>query len=197
MFIYMLRAIFFDFYGVWVPDQFNQLISDTAKYEPGIADELQRFTEQYYVGHINLEGLVNNIKLKLNKPGLVVSDFELHESSISSEAIKFIQYLHGHFVKVGILAKLGQREYEILHNLDTQYKLFENITSTYNLKLPLLTKEVFVEAFNKIGEPRDSCIIVTGNTEYAEYAKKLGITILLYEGFPKLRNAMIKLLESG
>lgn len=196
MFNYMLRAIFFDFYGVWVPDLFMDIILDTKRSDEELSQELQKLLNQYYVGLTSLENLVGSFKVRLNRPDLDVASFELQESHISPEAIQFIQFLHSHFIKVGILASVGQPESKLLHTLDSKYMLFENITDTYTLGSQLLTKEVFVEAFRGIGEPRDSCLIVTGNDAYQKFAEKFGIKTLRYSGFPNLKTIVANILEA-
>lgn len=191
---YMLRAIFFDFYGVWVPDRFDDLITKTASSNENMAAQLREILHAYYIGLIDLDILTSSFKLKLDQPDLDLSNFKLEAAHISPDAIKFIQYLHSHFIKVGILASLGAGEHKILSDLDVKYKLFENITDTYSLGLPLLSKEVFIQALRGIGEPKDSCTIVTGHQDFAEFAKTLGINTISYAGFPSLTQTITKLL---
>src|SRR5690606_18850604 len=94
--------------------------------------------------------------------------FTLQESDISPEVAAFMRELHGHFVKLGVLANLGAQEYKLLTDFNTHNQVFEVIASplAFGLKLPLLSKEVFAKALQAIGEPPRSCLVVTGNQDY-------------------------------
>ena len=106
--------------------------------------------------------------------------------------------LHGHFVKLGVLANLGQQEFKLLTDLNAHTQLFEVITGPLPLQMqaPLLSQDVFAAALQAIGEPPRSCLVVTGNPAYLSFAESLGITALPFEGFPKLQQTLEQLLTS-
>ena len=68
-------------------------------------------------------------------------------------------------------------------------QLFEAIVSPYSLGLnvPLLSQQVFAAALQAIGEPPQSCLVITGNDSYKKFAEDLGIATMQFEGLPKLR----------
>ncbi len=191
----MLRGIFFDFYGVWAPDRFAESIAIAERANPALANEFREIVDKYFLGLIDLEFLTTNFRMKLGNPNIDVASFAPREADLLEGAVKFIQYLHTHFVKVGILANLGRLEYDLLRKLDSKFKLFESITGSCSLSTPLLNREVFVKAFQTIGEPKDACLIVTANEPYLKFAASLGIKTLKYEGFPKLSTSVEQLLQ--
>ncbi len=194
----MIRAIFFDFYGVWTPDIFSQYLAMAQESGPKVAGELEAIVGRYFQGEFTSEYVADNFRFKLSRPDIDTNQFTLRETDISPALTDFMRNLHGHFVKLGVLANLGMQENELLTNFNTHNQLFEVIAGPFPLKLkaPLLSQEVFAAALQAIGEPPRSCLVITGNTAYQQFAESLGITTLLFEGFPKLQQTLEQLLAS-
>jgi hypothetical protein len=123
----------------------------------------------------------------------------LNESSISPTIVDFIRNLHGHFVKIGILANLGNQEYELLKTFNEHNQLFEAIASPLSLQLedPLFSQAVFSKAIDGIGESNDSCLLVSGNPYFLDFAKTQGMSTLQFEGLTKLQQDLNLMLTQG
>jgi FMN phosphatase YigB (HAD superfamily) len=188
----VIRAIFFDFYGVWLPDIFSEYLAQAQQRGPVVAGELEAVVSKYFQGEVSPTDVADNFRFKLSRPDIDTSQFILRESDISPAVADFMRNLHGHFVKLGILANLGVQEYELLTSFNNHNQLFEVITGPLSLQLknPLLSQDVFVQALQAIGEPPRSCLIVTGSEAYRQFAESLGISTLPFEGFPKLRQTL-------
>lgn len=188
----VIRAIFFDFYGVWLPDIFSEYLAQAQQRGPVVASELEAVVNKYFQGEASPTDVADNFRFKLSRPDIDTSQFTLQESDISPAVADFMRNLHGHFVKLGILANLGVQEYELLTSFNDHNQLFEVITGPLplQLKTPLLSQEVFVQALQAIGEPPRSCLVITGNEAYRQFAESLGIATLQFEGLPKLRQTL-------
>ena len=55
----MIRAIFFDFYSVWVPDIIAEYLAQAQQQGPQVAGELEHTVEQYFQGAITPEVLAD------------------------------------------------------------------------------------------------------------------------------------------
>jgi FMN phosphatase YigB (HAD superfamily) len=194
----VVRAIFFDFYGVWTPDIFSQYLALAQQQGPKVAGELEYIVNQYFHGKVDVEYVADSFRFKLSRPEIDSSQFVLSEAAIFPAIVDFMRNLHGHFVKLGILANLGTQEYELLNSFNQHNQVFEVIAGPLPLKLaaPLLSNEVFAKALQAIGEPPRSCLVVTANLAYQEFARGLGIATIAYEGFPQLRQTLEQTLAA-
>ncbi len=192
----MIRAIFFDFYSVWTPDKFSFYLAAAEQNGPEVYKELYDLVEQYYHGEVAIDYVTESFRVKLGHPDIGINQFKLQESDISPQIIDFMRNLHGHFVKLGVLANMGLQEYELLSNFNVHNQVFEVITGPLPLKLkaPLLSKEVFAQALQAIGEPPKSCLIISGNVPYLEFATSLGIGVLQFGGLPALQQTLDQML---
>jgi FMN phosphatase YigB (HAD superfamily) len=194
----MIRAIFFDFYSVWVPDRFSEYLEQARQQNPAGADALQAVIDRYFLGQASPAEVAAQAAASLDRPDITGDQFMLEESDISPVVADFMRNLHGHFVKLGVLANLGVQEYEILKSFNEHTQLFEVIAGPLPLQLaqPLLSQEVFAQALQAIGEPPRSCLVVTGNPAYRQFAEGLGIATLDFEGLPKLQQTLEEKLSS-
>lgn len=194
----VIRAIFFDFYGVWTPDTFSEYLALAQQQGPKVAGELEFVVNQYFHGEVSTSYVADYFRFKLSRPDIDTSQFVLRETDISPAVTDFMRNLHGHFVKLGVLANLGVQEYELLTNFNNHNQLFEVITGplALRLKAPLLSQEVFAQALQLIGEPPRSCLVITGNLAYQAFAESLGIATLQFSGLPDLQATLEQLLAS-
>lgn len=193
----MIRAIFFDFYGVWTPDVFAEHLAEAQQFGPAVVNELTGVVERYFLGQATPEQVADAFRFKLSRPDIDTAQFTLRETDIYPAIVDFMRGLHGHFVKLGILAELGPQEFRLLNDFNQQNQVFEAIASPLSLQLPmpLLSNEVFDAALRTIGEPTRSCMVVTANPAYLQFAQNLGIGSLVYQGFPKLQQDLQQILS--
>jgi FMN phosphatase YigB (HAD superfamily) len=193
----VIRAIFFDFYGVWTPDVFAEHLAEAQQLGPAVVSELEGTVERYFRGQIGPEQVADAFRFKLSRPDIDTAQFTLRENDIYPGIVDFMRGLHGHFVKLGILANLGTQEFQLLNDFNQQNQVFEAIASPLSLQLPspLLSNEVFDAALRAIGEPTRSCMVVTANPDYLQFAQTLGVGTLAYQGFPKLQQDLQQVLS--
>jgi len=194
----VIRAVFFDFYGVWTPDVFAQYLQLAEQYGTEVAGPLNVLVSKYFHGMSTPEEVANTFRFKLSRPEIDAAEFTLNENSISPALIDFMRSLHGHFLKLGVLANLGTQEYALLSGLNNRYQLFEVIAGPlpFTIGEPLLSQSVFAMALQQIGEPPRNCLVVSGNPAYRQFAASLGMTALPFEGFPRLRESLEQLLAN-
>jgi FMN phosphatase YigB (HAD superfamily) len=194
----MVRAIFFDFYGVWLPDIFTQYLTEAQQQGPQVAGELAALVDRYFHGEVDVSYVADGFRYKLSRADIDVDQFTLSEADISPAVTDFMRNLHGHFVKLGVLANLGTQEYDLLTSFNTHNQVFEAIVGPLSLQsgAPLLSQEVFAQALQAIGEPPRSCLVVSGNPAYLAFAESLGISTVPFGGFPELQQNLEQLLSS-
>ena len=107
-----------------------------------------------------------------------------------------MRFLHGHFVKLGVLGNLGVMELELLHKFNATQQLFEIIVCPISLGVssPLVSKEVFNKALHLIGESPSSCIVASGHDDYLKFATSLGMIPVKYEGMDSLSRTLDQLI---
>lgn len=194
----MIRAVLFDFYGVWLPDIFNNYLGEAQQSGPQAVSELEQVVSQYFHGLTDIQEVAGKFRFKMSRLDIEASQFLLDERSISPAIVDFMRELHGHFVKLGVLANLGNQELKILNSFNERNQVFEVIAAplAFHSDKPLLSNEVFAQALQAIGEPPNNCLVVTGNANYQAFASSLGMTVLPFQGFPKLRQELDQLLSS-
>lgn len=143
------------------------------------------------------EYMANTFKFKLDMPDIEPNVFELRETDISQGLIDFIRDLHGHFLKLGVFANLGQQEYTLLQNINAKYQLFEVITGPIKLGSSLLSQEAFAGALRAIGEPPETCLLVTGDPQFGSLAASFGLQTLRFQGFGNLKESLSQLLATN
>lgn len=194
----MVRAVFFDFYSVWAPDKFNELVDLAAQQGEGLDWWAKDVLEKYFHGESEIHDVTQAFRYKLSRMDITDSDYLLPPGSVSSGLTDFLRNLHAHFVKVGVLANLGKQEYELLKRFNEQNELLEVIAGPLPLGLPttLLSEDVFSAALNAIGEPPEASLVVSGNAEYLNFAANFGMQTIPFEGFPKLQQDLLALIDS-
>lgn len=194
----MIRAVFFDFYTVWTPDKLSYYLAIAQQSSPEVYKEMSDLVESYYHGKVDVVRMADMFRAKLGRSDIGPEQFQLNESSVSPQIVEFMRNLHGHFLKLGILANLGMQEYQLLNNFNQQNQVLEVIASplTFQSEKPLLSKEVFAQALQIIGEPLASCVYVSGNPAVLEFANSLGMSTIQFEGFPELQRALDQMVAS-
>lgn len=184
----MYRAIIFDFYSVWGPDRLSTYTQQLAAIDQAAGETFTAQVASYYAGMSEIQELIDSLSFKFRTLGQTIdpADLLLPQSAIAPQAIQFIQSLHGHFLKVGIVANLGRQERSILENLQQQLDLFDTITSVDSPDETLLSQVVFARGLYAIGEPPESCLAISGHDEYLQFASTMGLATMRFEGFPKL-----------
>jgi len=193
----MIRAVLFDFYSVWTPDKISYYLAVSQLVGPEIYKEMSDLVDQYYHGQVDIDQISDSFRVKLGHPDISVNQFKLSEKNISPQIVEFMRNLHEHFLKIGILANLGNQEYGLLHDFNEHNQLFEVIASPLSFKVsrPLLSKEVFAQALQTIGEPLDNCIYVSGNKDYLSFAELLGMKTIQFEGYKTLKTYIDNMVE--
>lgn len=195
----MIRAIFFDFYSVWTPDKISYYLATAEQIGPSVHKDLTDLVEQYYHGKVDITVVADSFKTRLGHDDISMSQFRLEEQDISPQIVKFMQNLHGHFFKIGILANLGKQEIDLLNNFNEHNQVFEVIASpmSFQVDQPLLSQEVFIKSLQAIGEPVTSTLYVSGNLYNIEFAASQGINVLQFEGLSKLQQYIDNLIANG
>ncbi len=184
----MIRAIFFDFYSVWTPDRFQEYLLYAQPLGEKEYKALAEIVNKYYLGEVDLDYLTDVFRYKLGRRDIDKTSLTLHESDISPKVINLMRGLHGHFLKLGVLANLGTMELNVLQHFNATQALFEVIISplSLGLKTPLLSQQVFTKALQAIGEPPSSCLVVSGHDDYLSFASSHGMQTLRFTSFDQL-----------
>lgn len=195
----MYRAVLFDFYSVWGPDRLVEYHRQLSELDAAAGETVAQQIQQYYAGLSDMQEIVDSLRFKFKVLGKAVepTDLLMGEENISPQIIQFIQYLHGHFLKVGVLANLGKQERQILEAIHQKYDLFDTITSVDSPDMSLLSQATFSRALYDIGEPPESCVVVSGHQDYLVFAASVGMGIIKFEGFPSLQANIDQVINSS
>jgi FMN phosphatase YigB (HAD superfamily) len=188
----MIRAIFFDFYSVWTPDKFQDYLSYAQPLGAQECATLADLVGKYYLGEVKLDYLADVFRYKLNRADIDAVSLTLRQSDISPTVANFMRGLHGHFLKLGVLANLGVMELGLLTEFNSSQSLFEAILSplSLGLKTPLLSQQVFSKALEAISETPPSCLVVSGHDDYLAYASKYGMQTIKFVGLQQLTQSL-------
>ena len=194
----MVRAIFFDFYSVWLPDTLQELLDQATALGPEERAVLAQLVDHYYHGVVGMGKVADTFRYKLQRTEIDENVLTLRERDISPNMISFMRALHGHFVKLGILGNLGTTEWNLLKTFNTRESLFEVIVCPISLGVgaPLLSREVFDRTLKLVNEVPADCIAVSGNNDYLRFASTLGMVPVKYDTLPNLMQRLAQLLSN-
>jgi len=192
----MIRVIFFDFYSVWTPDTFQEYLNSAQSLGAQEHTALADLVGKYYIGEASLDDVADVFRYKLGRMEIDKDSLTLHESNISPNVVSLMRSLHGHFLKLGVLANLGTMELGLLTGFNASQSLFEAILSplSLGLKAPLLSQEVFTKALQAVGEPPASCLVVSGHDDYLAFASSYGMQTIKFVGLGQLMQSLEALL---
>ena len=192
----MVRAIFFDFYSVWLPDTIQGLLNEVLAADPADNAEMAKMVDHYYHGTVSNTKLAEAFRFKLQRSDIDDNSLTLNESSISPHVTEFMRNLHGHFVKLGVLANLGSMELELLQKFNAKQQLFEVIVGPLSLgsSQQLLSTEVFNKTLQLVGEKAANCVVVSGHDDYLQFASSLGMVPVKFDGMTNLSMTLEQIL---
>ncbi len=192
----MVRAIFFDFYSVWLPDTIQGLLNEVLAADPSDSAGMVKMVDHYYHGTVGIQKLAEAFRFKLQRSDIDEATLTLNESSISPHVTEFMRGLHGHFVKLGVLANLGSMELELLQKFNAKQQLFEVIVGPLSLgsSQQLLSTEVFNKTLQLVGEQPASSLVVSGHDDYLQFAASLGMVPVKFDGMANLSQTIEQLL---
>lgn len=195
----MIRAVLFDFYGVWAPDILSDYLVEAKVRGWDAEEELRKQVQQYFQGKTGPNEIAEAFRYNLRRPDIANDQFTLHEEAVYPAIVTLMRGLHSHFLKVGILANLGVQEYKLLSDFNAHNQVFEVIGGplAFQMDKPLLSQEIFARALQTIGEPPQSTLVVSSNQEYLDFARNLGIVTLPYQGYDKLLPALEEALKEA
>lgn len=192
----MVRAIFFDFYGVWTPDPFIPAFRQALQQYPDSLPQIHEILQKYYLGHGDAEFIASSLRFKFNMPDADAKQFTLPNAEVAPALIEFFHALHAHFLKVGVLGNIGQQELEFLQKFNDKNQLLETITGPVTTGAPLLSEETLVTGLQEIGEPPENCLVVTNDPEYQQTAQEWGMMVLPFTGLGNLWQEIQRLLSA-
>lgn len=194
----MVRAIFFDFYSVWAPDTIGILLEDAKSLGTNEYANLETMVDHYYHGGVGSDNLAHSLKWKLGRSDVNEDTLKLRASGSLPDVINYMRSLHGHFLKLAIVANLGTSELDFLTEFNTAQSLFEAIVSPLSLGSgePLLSREVFDPALKAIGEQPNTCIAVSGHDDYLTFAAGLGMQTVKFENMAQFEQTLTQLLQN-
>ncbi len=193
----MIRAVLFDFYGVWTPDIFGKLATLAAEKDPSLLPELKEVEKKYFLGLSGIEATINSCRRVLKQLAPPVELFNLDTQAITTQLVEATHFLHSHFLKVSMMADVGWREYELLKDLNKKHQLFEAITVSLDMGESILNKGAFVQALQAIGEPPASCLVITNNETYQQVAESYGLRVLGFDDVPTFAQEVAQLIEAN
>jgi FMN phosphatase YigB (HAD superfamily) len=192
----MVKAILFDFYGVWARDKIQAVLDESEALGAPETATMAELVKRYYHGELNFAELIYFLSIELRITNLDEATLSVSESDIPPALISLARNLHSHFVKIGILANLGLTELTLLERFNSRQSLFEAVLSPLSLsvKHPLLSNEVFTKAVRSIDEVPGSCLVVSGHDDYLSFASNFGMHAIRFTGIAQLAETLEDLL---
>ncbi len=190
----MIRAVIFDFYGVVVPDIFSDFIRKVSENSDVDDNKLKEQVNKYYLGLENFDYITNALEYISATQDFPKDYFRLLPEDISPNFIKLVKKLHLHFLKVAIVGNMGSQAYEMLTNFDKDAHEFDLIASPSLYGEDLLSEQFFISALNELGAPLDSCLLISNNQAYLNFATKIKMQTRELLDFDSLNDYVEKLV---
>ncbi len=179
----MIRAVIFDFYSVVIPDVFENFEKELLSKDEQSASKIQKQLDDYFMGLSTFEYLTGALEYISGNEKSLTENFKLFESDIPEIFIKLVEALHMHFLKVSIIANIGEQEISLLSNFNEQLKEFDLIAGPSTYGDPLLSESFFKAALKDLGEPPQNCLLISGHQDYLNFAKQISMNVYRFIDF--------------
>lgn len=193
----MIRAVIFDFYSVIVPDVFEAFEKKVLEEDEDASSKIKKQVDNYYMGLSTFEYLIGALEYISGNEEELTKYFRLTDSDIPPIFIEIVKALHLHFMKVGILGNMGEQEIDLLTKFNEQYQEFDLISGPATYGEPLLSEAFFKAALRDLGEPPQTCLLISGHQEYLNFAKQINMQTYGFVSFDDISRHLKEVVKTS
>ena len=191
----MIRAIFFDCFGVLTESIWKQLLAGLT---PEQAAEVTSLHRAYDKGFISYDEFKSEAGTVAHIAGERFDElFVTHPGSHkNTELLRYIAELSRHY-KIGIISNVGSAWIRESFLTPTEQALFNDMVLSFEVGMSKPDAEMFTVAAERLKvEPREA-VMIDDQEAYCQAATSVGMRAVVYTNFVQLRAELEALLASA
>ncbi len=186
----MIKAVIFDFYGVFVVDGSRILIERARKINESIAKELENVMKQHSYGLVDIDYVKDSFKIKLGLPDEEISDYFSSSKKLDERVIQFVGSLRAKSLKTGLLSNTGGdviTRYMVQGHVSS---LFDALVLSYEVGLIKPNPEIYLMMAKRLGLQPADCLMIDDNQDNVDGALAAGMKAIKYTDFESMLQAI-------
>lgn len=183
----MIKAIIFDFYGVFYTDPYSAWLTANNLKREG---EYYTVVHQQDIGEINDQQFLNRLSELI---GRTVTNEELYSAvKIDPGVVRIARTLKGQY-KTALLSNASSSLYQLLNEYDLT-DIFDEIVVSSDVGIAKPDPRIFEYTLEKLGVNPSDTVFIDDNETYVHAAKELGINSLQFTSSEQLQTNLDKIL---
>jgi HAD superfamily hydrolase (TIGR01549 family) len=182
----MIKAIYFDCFGLFYPDPINKLQADTTldKHVSAIVEELDNMASK---GDISIYEFIVQTSIILGWTQNEVTSYFLTGRDRNIDLVKLVGELRAKY-RVGMLSNIGKDMIDGFFANDELEDMFDVCILSADVKLAKPDPKIFLLACERIGAEPNEVIMIDDTPEYLDGAQSIGMHTIHYTNVKSLIN---------
>lgn len=189
-----IKAIIFDFHGVFYPDTSWQFFHDHKDLFIGDDEFMLQLNNKIDLSQITREQYYQSLA---EKTGISVKEImvEISNRKLNQELVNLIHKLKKQY-KIGLLSNAGPHLLDILE-AEGITELFDAITASYQAGAMKPDQKIYLKAVEQLAVDATDCVFTDDRFTNLEPAEALGMQTIHYQGFEQFREDLNEILHAG
>jgi HAD superfamily hydrolase (TIGR01509 family) len=186
----MIKAVIFDFYGVFVTDQDKLLISDIVEYNPNAARAMSDAMKAYNLGMQSFEYVVNVFSESTHKTEEEIREQFKKDMALDKKLVDYVRSIRSKGIKTALLSNTGGES--IRHYLDEQNleSLFDQMVLSFEVGMIKPNIGIYLLAAERLGIEPNEAMFIDDRSYNCDGAVLAGMQALLYTDFSQIKEAL-------
>ncbi len=190
----MIRAIFFDCFGVVITDALKVVIDELTKSNPEAAQQI------HDIIHANNRGLISPDDSNRQIADVLGVSVEAWRNRIEKGEIKderllaYIRELRSHY-KIGLLSNVGRQSIQRRFSPEELETYFDAVVASGDLGVMKPDPEIYLRGAEMLGVQPEECLMVDDRETHCGGAEAVGMETVLYRSYGQGRRALEALLR--
>jgi HAD superfamily hydrolase (TIGR01509 family) len=192
----MIKAVIFDFYGVFVTDQDKLLISEVVEYNPDAARAMSDAMKAYNLGMQTFDYVISIFSERTHKTEEEVREQFKKDMALDKRLVEYVLNIRSKGIKTVLLSNTGGES--IRHYLDEQNleSLFDQMVLSFEVGMIKPNIGIYLLAAERLGVEPSEAMFVDDRSYNCDGAVLAGMQALLYSDFAQFKEALEPFLPS-
>lgn len=186
----MIKVILFDFYGLFLPDAYEQWLKNNGLKREGFYADIIALQNN---GSISEREFLEKLSINLGR-NVARSDIHSSNATLDYDLVDFVRTLKRSY-KIGLLSNASRKLRPKLSALGVE-SLFDMIIISSEIGHAKPSKEAFDAALRILETPSSEVLFIDDNPANVESAKAVGIKSIRYTTFEETKQLVQAALQS-
>lgn len=179
----MIKAIVFDFYGVFLEDPYDAWLRANNLVREGV---YSRLSENLDAGHISHDEFYDLLSTESKVPAEKIKEAFSERGVVDPLAKRLLSQLSQHSYRIGLISNGSDHVRKHLENANL-IEYFNSVTLSSEVGLIKPHPEIFIHSFKTLGVSAQDTLYIDDRIENVDTAKYLGATGIVFHSLNHLR----------